>query len=207
MWYYKNKRDKEEEQETSDVRGLVPQTPEVVKAVWRPTIAEANLAVIEAALKMDCTIDEACALAWVSRAVYYKYQKSYRWFRERMQKAADYPKVLARAAVQNQIAKWDWKLALKYLQLRDKRLKENWAVQDEWEQVSTPVVQFISVAPNKWQGNTTNPDSQTSTKLESVWDTSVTILENNETERKTDGIWENEGEILERLSWLSSNNE
>lgn len=203
--YYKGEKLYDDDE--TDIRALVPQWPEIVEwKVWRPNLNETHYAVLEAALKMDCTVDEACALAGIARATYYKYAKQYEWFKVRMQRAIDYPKILARAAVQNQIWKWDGKLALKYLQLRDSRLKESWPIAEETEQTQAPVVQFISVAPtNKWIDN--QDRSQSDIEPKSASDTSVTILENNVEERKTKGIWENEAEILERLNWVTSRSE
>ena len=193
----------EEYDENTDIRALVPKTPEIIRDKGRPQLNEAALVALETALKLDCPIDEACVIAGIWRSTYYKYWKQYAWFRARMQKAMDYPKVLARASVQNQIAKWDWKLALKYLQLRDKRM---WAmpVVEEDENEQAPIVQFISVAANKWDPtNDLKSSWQMSIEQKSASDTSVTILENN---NESDMIRENEQEISERLNSLSSNN-
>ena len=184
-----------------DVRALVPNKPEKIKETWRPWLSEAALAALETALKLDCPIDEACALVGIWRSTYYKYWKKYQWFRERMQRAIDYPKALARAAVMKQIIKWDGKLALRYLQMRDKRM---WATQvvEEENVEQAPVVQFISVNA-KWQEHTTAIESQTSTMQSTPLDSSVTILENKDESNET---WENEAEISERLNSLSSSN-
>ena len=193
----------EEYDNDTDIRALVPKTPEVIRDKWRPNLNESALSALETALKLDCPIEEACALAWVGRSTYYKYWKNFPWFRARMQKAMDYSKVLARAAVQNQIAKWDWKLALKYLQLRDKRMWAMPVIEDE-EKEQAPIVQFISVASNKWdQTNDQNSYWQMNIEQKSASDTSVTILENN---KESDTTRENEQEISERLNSLSSNN-
>jgi len=195
----------EEYDNDTDIRALVPKSPEVIRDKWRPQLNEWALSALETALKLDCPIDEACAIAGIGRSTYYKYWKMHAWFRARMQKAMDYPKVLARASVQNQIAKWDWKLALKYLQLRDKRMWAAPVMDEEETKEQAPIVQFIQVSSNKWvnANNTENQDSLNDINQKSVSDTSVTILENS---NETDTTWENEAEISERLNLLSSNN-
>lgn len=188
-----------------DMRTLVPSWPDYTPHKGRHRLTETNFAALEAALKLDCTINEACAIAGMTRITYYKYWREEKWFRDRMQRAMDYTKILARAAVQHNIAKWDGKLALKYLQLRDKRMwTQNINDGEEEQQTQAPVVQFISVAPKSW--NTTNLENQNPTMQSTPWDTSVTILE-SWTDKSENEIWENEEEILERLNLSTSSNE
>lgn len=163
----------------------------------KPALTETHFAAVETALKMDCTIDEACAIAWISRSAYYKHYRNNEEFKNRMDNAINYPKVLARAAVIRAIDKGDAKIALRYLNLRDKRFMGN-GVQEVEEWTTTPVVQFISVAPNDRWTKDEKESWQTVTEQKSAWDTSVTILESN-SEQNT--VWENEAEILERLGW------
>ena len=111
-----------------------------------------------------------------------------------MDRAKNFPKQMARTAVMKRIWQWDAKTALRYLELRDKNryntvpwLTEEWEL--EWNEL--PKVQFISVPSNEW--NTTNPDIQNDIKQSSVSDTSATSSESQMP-------WENEEEVLRRLS-------
>jgi hypothetical protein len=112
--------------------------------------------------------------------------------------AKQFPKMVARAAIQKRIRQWDAKTALEYLKLRDKFYKPE--VVEEWEETTAPVVQFISVASNEWANNTTSHDSQTNIKPESVWQ-----WYSSSSEPKTPR--ENEEQVLRNLDSLSFSNE
>lgn len=159
-------------------------------------IWEEQYRIIEETLMMDGTIEEACMLAWITVPTYYNHKNSNPEFARRVAIARQFPKLIARAAVQRRIRQWDAKTALRFLELRDKRYKPE-PIAEEWEEETTPVVQFISVASNEW--NTTNHDSQTNTKQESVWPWYVSSWE-KVTPR------ENEEEALKRLNSSNSNN-
>ena len=165
-----------------------------------PRIWEEQYKIIEAYLMMDATIEEACMAAWISVPAYYKHKDKNPEFERRMAIAREYPKVAARAAVMKRIRLWDAKTALDYLKLRDKRYKQD-AVEEE-KKDTAPVVQFISVASDEWQSNTTNPDSQTNTKPESVWSWYSSSWE---AEKMTP--WENEEQALRNIDSLTFSNE
>jgi hypothetical protein len=165
----------------------------------RAKIWEEQYRIIEETLMMDGTIEEACMLAWITVPTYYNHKNSNPEFARRVAIARQFPKLIARAAVQRRIRQWDAKTALRFLELRDKRYKAE-PMPEEWEENTAPVVQFISVASNEWVENWTNHDSQSDTKQESVWPWSVSSWE-----KVTP--WENEEEALRRLDSLSFSSE
>ena len=160
-----------------------------------PKLTEEHFSIIENCLRLDFTITEACDAAWVSLSSYYNYYKNDEDFALRMDRAKNFPKQMARTAVMKRIWQWDAKTALRYLELRDKNRYNTvpW-MNEEWEQEvqDLPKVQFISVPSKEW--NTTNHDSQTSTKQESVWQWYVSSWDEKQTP------WENEEEALRRLA-------
>ena len=174
------------------VEEMLPKIAENQISKWNAAkIWEEQYRIIEETLKMDWTIEEGCMLAWISVPSYYKHKEKNPDFARRMEVARQFPKLIARAAVQRRIRQWDAKTALRFLELRDKRYKTEPVY--EWEEENTaPVVQFISVASNEWASNTTNQDSQMSTKQSSAFDWSVSSWEKM-TPR------ENEEEMLRRL--------
>jgi hypothetical protein len=161
-------------------------------------IWEEQYRIIEETLMMDGTIEEACMLAWITVPTYYNHKNSNPEFARRVAIARQFPKLIARAAVQRRIRQWDAKTALRFLELRDKRYKAE-PVLEGWEENAAPVVQFISVPSDEWANNTTNQDYQTSTKQNSAYEWSVSSWE-----KMTP--WENEEEALRRLDSLSSSN-
>jgi hypothetical protein len=171
---------------------MLPKIAENQISKWNAAkISEEQYRIIEETLKMDWTIEEWCMLAWISVPSYYKHKEKNPDFARRMEVARQFPKLIARAAVQRRIRQWDAKTALRFLELRDKRYKTEPVY--EWEEENTaPVVQFISVASNEWASNTTSQDSKMSTKQSSAFDWSVSSWEKM-TPR------ENEEEMLRRL--------
>lgn len=162
----------------------------------RAKIWEEQYRIIEETLMMDGTIEEACMLAWITVPTYYNHKNSNPEFARRVAIARQFPKMIARAAVQRRIRQWDAKTALRFLELRDKRYNAV-PMPEEWEETTAPVVQFISVASNEW--NTTSPDTQNDIKQSSASDLSVSSWE-----KLTP--WENEEEALKRLSSSNSSN-
>lgn len=156
----------------------------------RAKIWEEQYRIIEETLMMDGTIEEACMLAWITVPTYYNHKNSNPEFARRVAIARQFPKMIARAAVQRRIRQWDAKTALRFLELRDKRYNAM-PMPEEWEENTAPVVQFISVASNEW--NTTSPDTQNDIKQSSASDLSVSSWE-----KLTP--WENEEEALKRLN-------
>lgn len=131
---------------------------------WRPRLTEDQFRIVEECLKLDSTIEEACMLAGISVPAYHKYRESDPDFRLRMSRARQFAKLCARAAVQKRIRQWDAKVALRFLELRDKRRYNEDETDEEETRTNAPLVQFISVPSNEWQKNTTSHDTQTSTK-------------------------------------------
>ena len=168
------------------------------KPVDKPStkIWEREYKIIEECLQLDWTIEQGCMLAGISVPSYYKHREKNPDFARRMDIAKQFPKMVARAAIQKRIRQWDAKTALEYLKLRDKFYKPETV--EEWETETAPVVQFISVASNEW--NTTNPDIQNDTKPNSVSE-----WYSNSSEPKTPR--ENEEQVLRNLDSLSFSNE
>lgn len=147
------------------VESLVPKPLDNPK--WQ--IGEREYKIIEDCLKLDWTIEQWCMLAGISVPSYYKHREKNPDFARRMDVAKQFPKMVARAAIQKRILQWDSKTALEYLKLRDKFYKPDVEV-EEWETGSKrPVFNFITVPSKEWQNNTTNHDSQNDTKQKSAW--------------------------------------
>lgn len=167
----------------------------------QPWIWEEQYRIIEECLKMDGTIEEACILAGISVASYYHHRNVNPDFARRMDIARQFPKMIARAAIQRRIRQWDSKTAMEFIKLRDRRYKPE-AVEEEWEKVKAPVVQFISVASNEWADQSSS-DTQNDIKQSSAFDTSVNSseVEIEETPR------ENDEQVLRNLDSMSFNSD
>lgn len=169
-------------------------------ALWgNAYIWEDHYKIIEECLRLDCTVEEACMTAGISVQSYYKHRDKYPEFARRMELAKQFPKMMARAAVQRRIRQWDSKTALRYLELRDKKrynadpnIKEWW---EEETEDNAQVVQFISVPSEEWN----EKNSQTSTKQKSAWASSASSWE-RQTPR------ENEEQALKNLDLLNFSN-
>lgn len=161
-------------------------------------IWEEQYKIIEECLQMDGTIEEACILAWISVPSYYHHRDVNPDFARRMDMARQFPKLIARAAVQRRIRQWDAKTALEFLKLRDKKRYNPipW-VDEDWGIVQAERVQFISVPSNEWADQTKN-DSQTHIKLSSASDISASSSE-KQTPR------ENEDQALKNIDSLTFN--
>lgn len=181
------------------VEELLPKPAENQIDKPNPTIWETEYKIIEECLQLDGTIEQWCMLAWISVASYYKHREKNPDFARRMDLARQFPKMIARAAIQRRIRQWDAKTALDYLKLRDRFYKED--AKEEGVENKAPVVQFISVASNEWS-NTTNPDTQTNTKQGSAWQWFASSWE---VEKLTP--WENEEQALRNIDFLTSSSE
>jgi len=181
---------------TKSVQEMMPKMAEDnLRRQWgRPKLTEEHFNIIENCLRLDFTITEACDAAWISLSAYYNYYNKDEDFALRMDRAKDFPKMMARTAVMKRIWQGDAKTALRYLELRDKkRYNTDLDTNEEWEQKKElEKVQFISV-PSNWWADQWNNDSQTSISLSSVSDTSANSSENST-------WWENEEEILRKLA-------
>lgn len=171
------------------------------RKTWRPALTEEHFRIVEECLKLDCTINEACDYAGISVPTYYNHYNKDPDFALRMDRAKDFPKMMARTAVMKRIWQWDSKTALRYLELRDKRRYNTDTNLSDWEEEEREEsrVQFISVPSNEWADQWKN-DSQTHISVNSVSDTSVSSSENQT-------WWENEEEALRRLDSLNFSNE
>lgn len=180
------------------VEEMLPKPAENQLNKPNPKIWETEYRIIEETLMMDWTIEQWCMLAGISLQSYYKHKEKNPDFARRMEIARQFPKMVARAAIQKRIRQWDAKVALDYLKLRDRFYKED--AKEEIETNKAPVVQFISVASNEW--NTTNPDTQKNIKQGSAWQWFASSWE---AEKMTPR--ENEEQALRNIDLLSFNNE
>ena len=180
------------------VEEMLPKPAENQLSRPNPKIWETEYRIIEETLMLDWTIEQWCMLAGISLQSYYKHKEKNPDFARRMEIARQFPKMVARAAIQKRIRQWDAKVALDYLKLRDRFYKED--AKEEIETNKAPVVQFISVASNEW--NTTNPDTQTNIKQGSAWQWFASSWE---AEKMTPR--ENEEQALRNIDLLSSSNE
>lgn len=166
-----------------------------------PYIWETHYKIIEDCLKQDCTIEEACMYAGISVPSYYVHRRKNPDFAIRMDRARQFPKMMARAAVMKRIALWDANTALKYLTLRDKRYNED-SMEEIWGDDKVKVeFTLVQWKAKEWAENQQN-DSQTSTNANSA---SEWYADSSESERQTPR--ENEEEALRRLDSLSFSNE
>lgn len=158
-----------------------------------PTIWEDEYRIIEECLMMDCTVEEAVTTAWISYNSFINHKNKNPDFALRVERAKQFPKMVARAAVQRRIRQWDAKTALEFLKLRDKKRYNpvQW-LDDEWQLETASKVQFISVPSEEW-ADQWKSDSQTSTNPSSASPTSVSFSEPLTP-------WENEEEALRRLA-------
>lgn len=209
MWKYSWNRksmSRDDEIESFDTSLKLPERVSSVEDMihMSPTITnevEECADILENAFKMDATVEEACILAWISPATYYKRLKEDPTLKRRMDLAKDWSKMVAHAAIYKKMSQGDAKIALQFLKLRDKRYKDVtiwWWV--EWEDWKAPIVQFISVDTNKWDGIKVQWQTDTEQKLYSEW--YVNMWESNE-ERKTN--WENEEQVLRNIDLWASN--
>ena len=162
-----------------------------------PTIWEDEYRIIEECLMMDCTVEEAVMTAWISYNSFINHKNKNPDFALRVERAKQFPKMIARAAVQRRIRQWDAKTALEFLKLRDKKRYNTipW-VDDEWRVEWAAKVQFISIPSNEWADQSSN-DSQTPTSANSASATSASF-----SPKLTEPLTprENEEEALRRLA-------
>lgn len=171
----------------------------------RPSLTEEQFRVVEECLKMDCSVTEACDYAWISRSAYESHYRKDPDFALRMDRAKEFPKIMARTSVMRRIWQGDAKTALEYLKLRDKKRYNTvpwyWDEGEGNDVTNLPKVEFISVPSNEWVDQWKS-DSQTHTGQNSAYDISVNSWESL-TEKQTP--WENEEDALKRLNSLNSN--
>lgn len=176
------------------VEEMVP-LPAVNQATLsNPVIWEEQYAIIEEALKLDSTIDEACMLAGISMSSYYKHRDKNPDFARRMDIARQYPKLVARAAVQRRIRQWDAKTALRFLELRERnRYWEN-TIEDSANNDKMKV-EFTLIPTQKVEWvDQQDSDFQTPTSANSASNTYASSSDEKTTP------WENEDWVLERLA-------
>lgn len=175
----------------------VPAENQIEKS--NPHIWESQYEIIESCLKQDCTVEEACMYAGISVPSYYVHRRNNPDFAVRMDRARQFPKMMARAAVMRRIAQWDANTALKYLTLRDKRYNENSHEEIWWQDKMKVEFTLVPAQAREWVEDQQS-DSQTSTSVSYVSEWYA-----DSWEKQTP--WENEEEALRRLDSLSFSNE
>lgn len=177
---------------------LLPKPAENQTHSSNPHIWEEQYTIIEECLRLDCTIEEACMTAWISVPSYYVHKRNNPDFALRMDRAREFPKMMARAAVMKRIRLWDANTALKYLTLRDKRYSEEHIEEIWWQDKMKVEFTLVPAKAREWVEDQQS-DSQTSTNVSSVSEWSV-----DSWEKQTP--WENEEEALRRLDSLNFSN-
>lgn len=86
------------------VEEMLPKTGRNQLCLKNPVIGENEYSIIEDCLKQDCSIEEACMYAGISVASYYKHRDKNPDFAIRMDRARQFPRMMARAAVMRRIA-------------------------------------------------------------------------------------------------------
>lgn len=185
------------------VEEMIPIPAKNQLAISQPKIWEEQYHIIEECLKMDGTVEEACILAGISVASYYHHRNTNPDFARRMDMARQFPKMIARAAIQRRIRQGDSKTAMEFIKLRDRRYKPDAVEEDlnEVGEIKRPVIQFISVPSNEWADQSNN-DTQNDTKQSSAYDTSASSWE---AEKMTPR--ENEEQALRNIDSLSFSND
>ena len=176
------------------VEEMMPKTGSNQLSLNNPKIWEEQYKIIEDCLKQDCTIEEACMYAWISVPSYYKHREKNSDFAIRMDRARQFPRMMARAAVMRRIQQWDSKTALRYLELRDKRYKEDHHEEEpgSWK---TKVEFTLVKTVNEWADQPTN-DFQKLTNANSASEWFASSWESNETIP-----WENAEQVLGNLDF------
>ncbi len=175
------------------IKSVEEMVPTPLKASNAAFIWEEQYRILEMCLQVDCTIEEACNYAWISVPSYYKHREKNPEFARRMDLAKQLPMMNARAAVMRRILQGDAKMALEFLNRRDRRYKPDAA--DELELAKKTNVTF-NIVETKWA------DWVTSTELKSASDW---YANSSEPEKLTPR--ENEDQVLENMDSLISNNE
>lgn len=163
-----------------------------------PRIGEEQYKILEEMFRLDCTVEVACMHAWISVPSYYVHINKDPDLALRMSRAREFPKLVARAAIQRRIRQWDSKTALEYLKLRDKNYRED-ALEEESFKEKMKVEFTLVPSKDKWA-----EDQQKDSPI-SISASSASEWYASSWERQTP--WENEEEALKRLASLSSNSE
>jgi len=79
---------------------------------------------LEEIFKIDWTEWEACNYAWIATTTYERRYKENVEFKGRMDRAKDYPFIMARRGLGMNVNKWDKVAVVEFLKRRDKRYKD-----------------------------------------------------------------------------------
>ena len=121
------------------------------KKTWRPTVfTPENVQKLEELLSQDVSIESACKFVGISESAYYEECNRNPKFKEKMEKAQEYPMVLANRTIAKSIRDGDVQSAWKMKQSRDKRYRPEatkismtqWADPETWEQTQWLMVEF-----------------------------------------------------------------
>ena len=106
---------------------------------WRPTkLNEEVVQKLEEIFKIDWTVDEACNYAWISRRIYYYRLEENEDFLHRMEKAQQFPFILARKVLMKWMTSKNESISLKawteFLSRREPRYSnKNTEIQKPYE--------------------------------------------------------------------------
>lgn len=178
-------------QEVKDFKTLakIQSVEEMVPVARKSNAAfvwEDEYKILEACFQMDATVEEACIQAGISVNTYYNHRDKNPEFARRMDVARQFPKMVARAAVQRSIRQWNSKLALDYLRARDRRYREE---AEELSPNDKMRVEFTLVPNVEWA------DLQKSIEQKSA---SEWYANSSDEEKMTP--WENEEQALRNIS-------
>ncbi len=113
----------------------VIQNFKVNQTVGRPLFngknPDAVLSKLEYAFAIGCTVKEACSLALISTAAYYRFLDSHPVFRERFELFKTVTIFNARKAIANELARGNYKLAMWFMERkRPNEFSTNWVLRD-----------------------------------------------------------------------------
>ena len=94
----------------------------ITQTTGRPLFSGQNPDVVipklEYALSIGCTVKEACSLAMISTAAYYRYINKYPESRDRFESLKQVTIFNARKAIADELYRGNWKLAWRYLETK-----------------------------------------------------------------------------------------
>jgi hypothetical protein len=82
---------------------------------------------LESAFSLDCTVDEACFYADISRSAFYVYRENHPEFQDRVERLRKRPVLIARKTVVDNLEK-DPDLSMKYL---ERKVKDEFSTRTE----------------------------------------------------------------------------
>jgi len=98
------------------------------------------LSKLEYALAIGCTVEEACSLAMISPAAYYRFIEKNPEFRERFEGLKHITIFNARKAIADELQRGNWKLAWKFLEAKcPQEFSSQWVLRKQNDQLRTKI--------------------------------------------------------------------